>query len=78
METRRKSHMTMFNIYKEKSCNKWGEQETNLTEEESRGLKTLQKRVKNKEIVVLKTDKTGKFCVADRDTYLEIGKQQII
>ena len=25
----------------------------------------------------MKTDKTGKFCVADRDTYLEMGKAQI-
>ena len=39
--------------------------------------KITPKRIKNKEIVIQKTDKTGKFSVADRDTYLEMGKAQI-
>jgi hypothetical protein len=77
METRRKAHMAKFNTYKEENCNQWGDQDTNLTEDESRGLKSLQKRIKNKEILILKTDKTGKLAVADRETYLEIGKLQI-
>ena len=29
------------------------------------------------EKVVLKTDKTGKSAVADRETYMEMGKQYI-
>ena len=77
METRRKAYLTRFNTHKEANCNQWGDQATNLTEEESQGLKSLQKRIKNKEIVILKTDKTGKFCVAEREAYLEMGREQI-
>ena len=35
----------------------------NLTEEEKEGLKSLQKRIKEKEIIILKTDKSGKMVV---------------
>ena len=77
LETRRKAYLAKFNTYKEENCNQWGDQKTNLTEEECKGLKILQKRIKNKEIEVLKTYKTGKFCVSDRETFLEMGKQQI-
>ena len=33
----------------------------NLTEEEKEGLNSLQKRMKEKEIIILKTDKSGKI-----------------
>ena len=36
METRRRSHLSMFNTYKEKNCNKFGDQKTNLTEMEEK------------------------------------------
>ena len=69
--------MSMFTKYREENCNKWEEQKSNLTEEEEEGLKSLKQRIKNKEIVILKTDKTGKFCVMDRDKYKEVGEKQI-
>jgi hypothetical protein len=72
METRRKYHMSVFNSYRPQNCNKWGEQKTNLTEEEAEGLKSLRKRIKNEEIVILRTEKTGKFCVMNRDKYKEV------
>ena len=68
METRRRSP----NNYREEHCNKWGDQKSNLTEEEEKGLKILKKRVKDKEIIILKTAKTGKFCVMDREKYKEV------
>ena len=37
----------------------------------------MKKRVKDKEIIILKTDKTGKFCVMDREKYKEVGEKQI-
>ena len=77
METRRRSHMAMFNTYREQNCSKFGDQKTNLTEMEEKGLKMLKKRVKEKEIIVMKTDKTGKFIVIDREEYREIGENQI-
>ena len=68
---------SMFTKYRGENCNKWGEQKSNLTEEEEEGLQSLKQIIKNKEIVILKTDKTGKFCVMDRDKYKEVGEKQI-
>ena len=45
-----------------------------LTAEEKKGLKSLQKRVKAKEILICQTDKTGRFCILTAEQYLEAGK----
>ena len=44
---------------------------SNLTRNDIRGLKSLKKRVKEGEIIILPTDKTGLFTGMSRDTYLE-------
>ena len=46
----------------------------NLTVSERRGLKKLAKRVKNKEIVIWLTDKSGKMCVSTVEKYEEAGE----
>ena len=43
IETRREIHKKIFAQYKREKCNKDGEQEKNLTEEEQKGLKSLLK-----------------------------------
>ena len=48
----------------------------NLTKSEKRGLKKLRKRIDNKEIIVMKTDKSGKLTHMKREKYLELGKKQ--
>ena len=63
---------TMARYMREK-CGKKGRQKSNLTLGEMRGLKSLKDRIKNGELVVLKTDKTGLFAVMTRDTYTECG-----
>ena len=86
IETRRNRN---YNQYRDEECNKKAEVRGNMTEEEKDGLKSLQKRIKNNEIVILKTDKSGKLCVATREEYermghehtkkdVEIGRKQII
>ena len=42
---------------------------------EKKGLNKLRKRIKENEIVVLKTDKSGKLTVIDREEYLKLGIQ---
>jgi hypothetical protein len=89
IETRRNMNEKTYNQYRDEECNKKAEVRGNMTEEEKDGLKSLQKRIKNKEIVILKTDKSGKLCVATREEYermghehtkkdVEIGRKQII
>ena len=35
----------------------------------------MRQRIKNQEIVILKTDKSGKITIADRESYLKMGKK---
>ena len=53
-----------------------GSQKSNLTRQEQIGLKKIRKRVKDGEILVLKTDKSGKLAVIKRDNYLKMGLQK--
>ena len=49
--------------------------ESNLSKAEQEGLKSLQKRVNNKEIVVTETDKSRRFCVLTVEQYLASGRK---
>ena len=74
LEMIRKNIMkTFINNYKKMACNEKGEQPSNLSRNEQRGLRKLQKRIANHEIIILKTDKSGKLTVIDRDEYLKMG-----
>ena len=65
--------MNICSEFKKEKCSEQGEQASNLTEEQQQGLKSLKLRIKNKEIVVLKTDKSGKLCVATTEEYIKMG-----
>ena len=62
-----------FNQYTGEKCGSRGLQKSNLTRGEMRGLRSLKKRTKEGELVILPTDKTGLFAVMSRETYLECG-----
>ena len=72
---RRGIHSNIYKEHRKERCNKNGEQASNLTEEQQQGLKSLQKRIKDKEIVVLRTDKSGKLCVATTEEYIKMGQK---
>ena len=59
------------------NCGKNGKQISNLTRAQGRGLRSLKTRVKEGELVILPTDKTGKFAVMTRETYELAGKSHI-
>ena len=59
--------------YIRENCNEKNEQEPNLTVGEAKGLKSLQRRIKEREIVVMSTDKSCKLAVTTMDKYLEMG-----
>ena len=58
-------------------CSKGGKQIPNLTKEQEKGLESLKRRVKDGELVILPTDKTGKFAVMTRSTYKKAGLSHI-
>ena len=51
---------------------------SNLSPEELDGLKSLQRRIANKEIVVCESDKSSKLCVLSQKQYIESGKQHCL
>ena len=55
-------------------CLKGGAQKSNLNEAERRGLKSLRKRVSDSEIVIVPTDKSGRFAVMSLATYELAGQ----
>ena len=67
-------HMKMDRIMEvSREYVKNNKQGSTLTKDEKDGLKSLNKRVKDNEIVIVETDKSGKFSVMNQDTYLEAG-----
>ena len=77
LETFRTEARSEFLKYMKKFCGKNGKQLSNLTKSQERGLKSLRERVKNGEIVVLPTDKTGKLAVMTRSTYEKAGQKHV-
>ena len=73
IELRRKSQMEIFQEYIKNNADKNGEQTTNLTEAENKGLRSLQKRIAKRELIVLKIDKSSKLAVTTEDEYMKMG-----
>ena len=73
IELRKKTQMQIFKEYASKNTNKNGEQATNLTQEESIGLKSLQKRIASEELIVIRTDKSSKLAVTNQEEYKKMG-----
>ena len=74
IELRGEIHGRIFREYRRKYCRENGEQEMNLNEKE-KGLERLKKRIQDEEILVMKTDKSGKLSVTTREKYLEMGRE---
>ena len=69
IEVRRGTNERIYNDYRKEVCDKKGEVKGNLTEEGKDGLKSLQKRMREQKIIIMKTDKSGKMCVISREEY---------
>ena len=73
IECRRVEWGKIFDTFMMEFTDEDGVQENNLTEEEARGLKKLQKRVKDGSLVVVRTDKSGRFSVMSMEEYERAG-----
>lgn len=69
IECRRVEWIKLFNDFMAEFTDEEGVQESNLTKEEARGLKKLQKRVREGTLVVVRTDKSGRFSILSRKEY---------
>ena len=73
IEYRRMSWKRIFQEFRNQYTDEEGVQESNLTPAEAKGLKSLKKRVKEGQIVVVKTDKSGRFSVMSMQEYERAG-----
>ena len=75
IEMRRGTNEKIYKEYRYEVCNKKDEVQGNLTEDEKDGLRSLQKRMKEQEIIMMKTDKSGKLCIISREEYIKMGEE---
>ena len=73
IEIRRNMHKKIFSQHREENTDN-GKQESNLSEEERKGLRSILKRIREGEILVMKTDKSGKFCIVSQADYIKMGE----
>ena len=73
LEMRRVAWGAAFDRHVNSIKDEEGVTEDNLTLQEAKGLKSLQKRVKNGELVVAQTDKSSRFAVMTLDEYEAAG-----
>ena len=71
-EVRRMAMLDVFRKSTSKDSNE-SKVESNLTKAEIAGMKSLQKRVQNNEIIITETDKSKKFCVLTNEQYYAAG-----
>ena len=69
--------LAVFKNFMEQNCKKNGSQKSNLSRSQLKGLASLKTRIKNAEIVVVPTDKTGNFTIMSRSSYLEAGLEHV-
>ena len=77
MALRDQKFQEVFTDFKNKNCTGKGNQRSNMSKAEQEGIKSLQERVNKHEVLVLQTDKSGKFALASPDMYLEMGKRHV-
>ena len=75
IEVRKRTQKEIFEKFRVENTNKKGEQKSNLTADEKIGLKSLQKRIKAEEIIIMKTDKSGRFVVTNEQEYVKMGQE---
>ena len=73
LQTLRDMLMVTFRKYVDEKCGKEGKQCRNLSKVQEAGLKSLKKRVKEGEVMIVPTDKSGSLAVMSRTAYVESG-----
>jgi hypothetical protein len=72
---RRVEWEAVYEEYIREMCDEEGVQESNLTREEEKGLKSLKKRIADGSLVICATDKSSRFAIMTMTEYEEAGKK---
>ena len=73
LEVLRQQWTQCYTGFTKENSNKKKEQKSNLTKDEKEGLESLRKRVAEREIIIVTTDKSGRFSIMDIETYMMAG-----
>ena len=65
----------IYEKYRKNNTNNKGEQMSNLTSSEKKGLKSLQERIGKDEIIIMRTDKSSKFVITTPEEYVKMGEE---
>ena len=71
---RRTKYDEVCKRYIERNCNEKGEQKTNLSKDELKGLISLKKKIRDKKLVVMATDKSNKLAITTLENYKSMGE----
>ena len=74
LEVRNEGFRGIFNNHSKERCGKDGKQPLNLTPSQQLGLKSLKKRIKDHKILVVPTDKSGRFAIVTPEAYEAMGR----
>ena len=77
LEMRREVHTRICEEYRKKECDEKGRQMMMISKQEMRGIRKLEKRKQDGEIVVITTDKSSKLCVMKRQDYEKLGEDHV-
>ena len=78
LQTLRMELLALFRQYRAEKCDSKGRQEPNLTKAQGRGLRSILKRVKGGELVIIPTDKSGNLAVMSLGTYIRAGMKHTL
>ena len=71
---RREKWLDTYREHLKDNCSKEGNQTSNLSQSQQRGLAKLKKRIKAGDIMVVLTDKSGKLAVTTYKEYIQMGE----
>ena len=77
LEIRRQTQAKVFKEFVKENCDEKGRQKSNLTKQQTAGLKKLKKRMADGELIVCQTDKSGRLCVMPMELYIEAGDTHV-
>ena len=76
LSVRKQEMMDTFSNFVKDNCDDRGKQlKSSLTQEQKRGLADIRKKTKDDGVVILETDKTGKFASVSQEKFLEMGNK---
>ena len=76
-QSRQIAYVRLEEECKKELCNGKEKQPSNITKSQQIGLKSLRKRVKDKSLIIMRTDKSNKFAVTTLENYLKMGEKHI-